>query len=220
MKELIPKDDFGVFADNHDTARVDSLYVAKFFGKRHDHVIRDIQNLDCSDEFRLTNFGEMSYKDSYGRKQKCYTMTRDGFVYLVMGYRGKKAAKFKELYIKRFNEMESIIRDLVSARHDFPELTEAVKMAHEKPMPYHFSNECDMINRLVTGMSAKQFREAHGIEKGNSIRPYMTAEQINLLDKLQKVDVGLILSVPDYEERKQYLERYISQRMLKVGDVA
>ncbi len=38
MKELIPKDDFGVFADMKDTARVDSLFVAEAFEKRHSHV--------------------------------------------------------------------------------------------------------------------------------------------------------------------------------------
>lgn len=105
MKELIPKDNYGVFADNHDTARVDSLYVAKFFDKRHDAVLRDIRELDCSDEFRLHNFVESSYKNEQGKKQPCYYMTRDGFVFLAMGYRGKKAARFKELYICRFNEM-------------------------------------------------------------------------------------------------------------------
>lgn len=56
MKELIPKDQFGVFVDNKDTARVDSLFVAKFFEKRHDNVIRDIENLDCSEDFRQSNF--------------------------------------------------------------------------------------------------------------------------------------------------------------------
>lgn len=30
MKELIPKDKYGVFADTNDTARVDSLFVAEF----------------------------------------------------------------------------------------------------------------------------------------------------------------------------------------------
>lgn len=30
MKELIPKDEYGIFADAHDTARVDSLFVAEF----------------------------------------------------------------------------------------------------------------------------------------------------------------------------------------------
>lgn len=75
MKELIPKDTYGVFADNHDTARVDSLYVAKYFEKRHDHVIRDIEKLTApesglSREFNLLNFGEISYRDSRNRKQK------------------------------------------------------------------------------------------------------------------------------------------------------
>ena len=38
-------------------------------------------------------------------------MTKDGFTFLVMGYRGKKAAQFKEDYIKAFNAMETIIRE-------------------------------------------------------------------------------------------------------------
>lgn len=209
MKELVPKDSYGIFADSNDTARVDSLFVAKFFNKDHNHVLRDIENLDCSDEFRQSNFGQISYKDTYGRKQKAVAMTKDGFTFLVMGYRGKKAAKFKEMYIRRFNEMEQYIKTLVSARKEFPLLTENIKLLHDEPKPYHFSNECDMINRLVIGMSAKQFRQEHGIEKSGSIRPYLTDEQIRLLDILQKADVGLLIAEPDFEKRKQYLHDYL-----------
>lgn len=208
MKELIPKDSYGVFADNHDTARVDSLFVAKFFEKEHKNVIRDIRELDCSEEFRLLNFEQSSYKNEQGKRQPCYYMTRDGFTFLAMGYRGKKAAYFKELYIKRFNEMEKFIKTLVTTRKEFPLLTENIKLLHDNPKPYHFSNECDMINRIVTGMSAKQFRQAYGIEKGASIRPHLTNEQIQLMETLQKVDVGLLVAVPDYEQRKRYLEWY------------
>lgn len=208
MKELIPKDTYGVFADNKDTARVDSRFVAKFFEKRHDNVIADIRNLDCSDEFRLLNFQESSYKNEQGKKQPCYCMTRDGFTFLAMGYRGKKAAHFKELYIKRFNEMERFIKTLVTTRKEFPLLTENIKLLHDHPKPYHFSNECDMINRIVTGMSAKEFRKAHKLEKGVSIRPYLSDEQIQLMETLQKVDVGLLVAVSDYEQRKRYLEWY------------
>jgi Rha family phage regulatory protein len=85
MKELIGKDEIGMFVDNHDVALVDSRYVARYFEKRHDHVIRDIRELDCSEEFRLSNFGESSYKNDQGKKQPCYYMTRDGFVFLAMG---------------------------------------------------------------------------------------------------------------------------------------
>lgn len=215
MKELIPKDDYGIFADNKGTARVDSLFVAKFFEKEHKNVIRDIRELDCSDEFRQLNFEQSTYKNEQGKKQPCYYMTRDGFTFLAMGYRGKKAAYFKELYIKRFNQMENFIKTLVSTRKDFPLLTENIKLLHENPKPYHFSNECDMINKLVTGMTAKKFRESHGIEKGASIRPYLSEEQIELMEKLQKADVGLLIAFPDYEQRKRHLEWYMSQLQFK-----
>ncbi|MBP1543175.1 MAG: Rha family transcriptional regulator [Oscillospiraceae bacterium] len=216
MKQLIPMDTLGVFADAKDTARVNSLFVAKFFEKRHDHVLRDIAKITApksglSEEFSRGNFAPSKYKDSTGRMSPCYEMTRDGFTLLVMGYTGAKAMKFKELYIKRFNEMEKFINTLVTARKEFPLLTENIKLIHDNPKPYHFSNECDMINRIVTGMSAKQFRQAHGIAKGESIRPFLSAEQIELMDKLQKVDIGLLLAVPDYEQRKRQLEWYVAR---------
>ncbi|MGL5254827.1 MAG: Rha family transcriptional regulator [Brevinema sp.] len=112
MKELIPKDEYGIFADVHDTARVDSLFVAQAFEKRHNNVLKDIRELDCSSEFRLLNFEGSSYRNAQGKKQPGYCMIRDGFVFLAMGYRGKEAAQFKELYIKRFNEMAKFIKVL------------------------------------------------------------------------------------------------------------
>lgn len=212
MKQLVPMDNYGVFVDNHDVARANSLIVAQMFNKEHKNVLADIKNLDCSSEFSRLNFKPSNYTDERGKRQPCFEMTRDGLVFLVMGYRGKKAAQFKEAYIKRFNQMETFINTVVSARKDFPLLTENIKLIHESPRPYHFSNECDLINKLVTGMKAKQFRELHGIPKGESIRPFLTQQQIELLETLQKVDIGLMISVPDYEQRKRYLEWYISKQ--------
>ena len=213
MKELIPKDDLGVFVDNHDTARVDSLFVAELFEKNHKEVLRDIRKITdplsgLSEEFRQRNFAPSSYRNQQNKKQPCYYLTRDGFTMLVMGYTGQKAMQFKELYIKRFNEMESMIKSLVMARQEFPLLTENVKLLHESPKPYHFSNECDMLNRIVIGMTAKQFRIANGIDKGKSIRPYLSEKQIQMLEILQKVDVGLLVAFSKYEQRKRHLEWY------------
>lgn len=218
MKQLVPMDEYGIFADSNDTARANSLLVARMFGKRHDSVLRDIRNLDCSEKFNLHNFEEITYKDDRGRKQPAVAMTRDGFTFLVMGYRGKKAAQFKETYIERFNEMERFIRTLVNARQDFPLLTANIKLLHENPKRYHFSNECDMINVLVTGMKAKQFRQIHGLEKGQSIRPYLTPSEIELLDALQRADIGLMIALPDYHQRKRHLEWY-KDRLLGVGQL-
>lgn len=96
------------------------------------------------------------------------------------------------------------------------EVTEEVYRAYKQPL-YHFSNECDMINRIVTGMSAKQFRQAHGLEKGTSIRPYLSDDQIQMIEILQKVDIGLLLAVPDYEQRKRHLEWYKMKHLKKIA---
>lgn len=206
-----------------DIVRVDSLYVAEFFEKNHKEVLRDIRNIAApnsglSKEFAERNFALGSYKDKQNQKRPCYYLTRDGFTILVMGYKGKKALRFKELYIRRFNEMEELIKSLVKARTEFPLLTENIKLLHEKPKPYHFSNECDMINRIVIGKSAKQFRLENNLEKGTSIRPYLTEVQINLIEKLQKVDIGLLVAFPNYEDRKRHLEWYKQKWEEKINE--
>jgi Rha family phage regulatory protein len=213
MKFLILEDELGVFADQGGVPRVDSLFVADVFDKQHFHVLRDIAKITqsksgLSETFIASNFESSTYCDATGRKLPRYLLTRDGFTMLVMGYTGPKAMHFKELYIQRFNEMEQCVRSLLSARQEFPMLTDMICRLHENPKPYHFSNECDMLNRIVFGMSAKQFRLANGIEKGQSIRPYLTAQQIHALDRLQHLDYGLLYSCPDFQQRKQMLMTY------------
>ena len=66
-----------------------------------------------------------------------------------------------------------------------------------------------MINRIVIGMTAKKFRELNNIPKGESIRPYLTEEQLNSLEKLQIIDVGLMVVEPDLKKRKLILESYL-----------
>ena len=83
-----------------------SIIVAKKFGREHRTVLRSIETLDCSDEFRAHNFVRTDYKSVQGHSKPMYLMTRDGFTFLCMGFTGDKAAKWKESYIKAFNMME------------------------------------------------------------------------------------------------------------------
>lgn len=76
-----------------------TLKVAEFFGKEHKNVLRDIQALECSEEFNRLNFERVEYFDSKGERRPYFEMTKDGFVFLVMGFTGKNAARFKEAYI-------------------------------------------------------------------------------------------------------------------------
>ncbi|WAX07394.1 hypothetical protein BF702P1_00019 [Bacteroides phage BF702P1] len=104
MKEL-------VFKGESNQVLTNSLLVAEKFGKEHNKVIRDIQNLSCSDEFRAANFGVSSYISLQNKELPMYVMTKDGFSFLVMGYTGVKAGMFKEEYIKAFNKMEETINN-------------------------------------------------------------------------------------------------------------
>lgn len=95
-----------------------SLIVAQVFGKEHNKVCRDIENLSCSASFNAANFGVIEYTDSRGRVQKAYQMTKDGFSFLVMGYTGDKAGQFKEMFINEFNKREMMLKsdDYILAR--------------------------------------------------------------------------------------------------------
>lgn len=87
-----------------------SIAIAEFFGKRHERVLDKIRNLDCSAKFTEHNFVSSEYTDSTGRKLPMYQITKNGFVFLVMGFTGKKAAAFKEAYIAEFDRMEKELR--------------------------------------------------------------------------------------------------------------
>ncbi len=89
------------------TPMTTSRAVSKFFGRRHDDVLRRIKSLECSASFTARNFTVSEYKDGSGKKNPEYLMTKDGFVFLVMGFTGKKAAQFKEAYIAAFNQMQA-----------------------------------------------------------------------------------------------------------------
>ena len=84
--------------------------VAEKFGKRHDHILRDIESFQKD----VPNFGEMFFEDispdKYGRNQKIYLMNRDGFSLLCMGFTGKKALEWKLKYIDAFNKMEETLK--------------------------------------------------------------------------------------------------------------
>jgi Rha family phage regulatory protein len=79
--------------------------VAEEFEKNHFDVLDKIEKLECSQEFRDSNFTVSSYQSSQNRTMPMYELTRDGFMFLVMGFTGSKAAKSKEGFINAFNRL-------------------------------------------------------------------------------------------------------------------
>ncbi|MFB9087121.1 Rha family transcriptional regulator [Erwinia tracheiphila] len=76
-----------------------SQAVAEYFHKLHKNVIQKIESLDCSPEFALANFSvhvENIKAGVVNRDSKYYEMTKDGFVFLVMGFTGKRQQRSRK----------------------------------------------------------------------------------------------------------------------------
>jgi Rha family phage regulatory protein len=212
----IIKKEYGIF-DKKGEFFADSLIVAKIFEKNHDDLLKTIRNLQCSKEFFTRNFCGVKYKKR-GREFPKYEITRDGFTILVMGFTGEKAMQFKEAYINKFNEYEKYYNDRQKLRMESIYLTDSLKEFRESQGKetkfFHYSNEYDMINKIVLGMTAKQFKEKNGIDDNiSSIRDYLTDSQIKEIERMQLQNAAMIQLGYTYEIRKESLSKLRSLRL-------
>ena len=88
-----------------------SRKVAAYFDKQHHHIIQKIEKLDCSDEFLTSNFSRVTYEHK-GNQYVEYEISKDGAMYIIMSFTGKKAAAIKEVFIKAFNWMRDRLMEM------------------------------------------------------------------------------------------------------------
>lgn len=191
---------------------VTSLDVAETFEKRHADVLRDIEELGCSDEFRERNFALSKYSvETNKRSYPMYYMTRDGFTILVMGYTGDKAMKFKEAYIKQFNAMERVLLGKIKEREKGiavrQALTKAIQQSNENErMHGHaYSTYTDVIYKSLFGKSAKQLREEFGITKKENLRDFFSEDDLRQIQNAEMLVSSLVGYGWGYSEIKNFI---------------
>ena len=69
--------------------------------------------------------------------------------------------------------------------------------------PHNYTNEFNMINGIVLGMTAKAFRKTHNIT--GDIRDYLNEEQLNQIAYLERSNITLLDLGWSYEQRKDEL---------------
>lgn len=74
---------------------------------------------------------------------------------------------------------------------------------------YHYSNEADMINRAITGMTSKQFKERFHCD---SVRDNLTAEGRQAMLALQRANTALLDLDMSYEDRRGKLGEILKNR--------
>jgi Rha family phage regulatory protein len=179
-----------------NNAVVPSLRVAKHFHKRHDRVLRAIENLIAG----LPQNGEtlkMFFKSTYTEKQNnqtypMYYMNRDGFSLLVMGFTGKKALEWKLKYIQAFNQMEKLLTERQTSA--WLESRKAGKLTRrtetdviKELIPYAKAQGSENADRLYITYS-KLANKMAGISK----RDLANIKQLNVLDEVESMILHVI----------------------------
>ncbi len=72
-----------------------------------------------------------------------------------------------------------------------------------------YSIEFSLLNSVILGMSATQYRKEHNIPANDQIRNYFTEDQLDDVERLERYDAQLIISqeIYSYDERKQILQK-------------
>lgn len=191
-----------------------SREIAELTGKLHKNVIRDIREMlealkkDGSD---LSHVRETADSRGY---TTAFHLDRELTETLITGY----SIPLRHRVIKRLHELEGKVRELEDAkaarqraRLEAPALADAVRytrLAAGKDLkPYHFSNEFDLINRVVLGGSSKQYRAAHGLAANDPIRDTLTPCQIKAIEHMQRLNASLIDVGMDFDQRKARLHQ-------------
>lgn len=92
-------------------------------------------------------------------------------------------------------------------------LTDAIKYdKRDGAKHYHFSNEFNLINKIVLGLNAKQYRVENGLEPNQPIRDTLTTAEIAAIEHMQRLDTGMIELGYSYERRKSELSRVFLTR--------
>jgi phage regulator Rha-like protein len=193
--------------------------IATASGKRHSDVIRDIRVMidSIKDNAELRhdiNQGLNEIKDERGYTKE-FILDRFCLEVIVTGYDIERRAKI----LKRFMYLENkeLNKQLKKATRqetkiEYKPMTNAIQLSHEQPKPYHFSNEADMINRIILGTTSSKFRKENDIGENEAIRDYMTTKQLEAFLSLQRANTVYIEDGIEYQERKDKLTALFNRK--------
>lgn len=154
-----------VFLHNNQPV-TDSLTVAEVFEKRHDIVLRDIENQITKlqeageQEFSLHNFEESTYTNERGREYRKFNLTEDAFTLVVMAYITPEAMKMKVMFIQEFKRMrEQLEKSRIHVLDDRTALIQSMKLTVET------AERQDEMQKVITQHGQKIYEIEQKVEE-------------------------------------------------------
>ena len=105
---------------------------------------------------------------------------------------------------------------------NYKEMSKSVKEHRERLGKdiqwYHYSREADMINKIILGMTAKQFKEMKGMEINEATREMVAEWKLKYIDKLERLNTELLEMDMEFKEREAFLtKRYLKELERRIG---
>ena len=201
---------------------LDSREVAKMLGKNHADLLRDIaKNVKYLTESKIAFsefFQETRYKDSTGKKNKRYDITKKGCEFLAHKLTGKKGAIFTATYINKFHEMEQALKEPKEQKklpfteikpttwRGIPviEIQDLAKLTNITDATIHWFSRNEKIN-----LKSDYLRE---YKKENLERNYTNISAISVLYK--EMVISLCKKYGVYEKYKDFIDNYFKTNNL------
>ncbi len=204
-----------------------SYDVADSFGRRHDHIIRDIRDLKEKNQNLAPQYWGAKYTDR-GKKYPCYKITEEGLGSLIIKFRGQKknAAKIdaiKMAYAEQFTSMRGALKFIPTLKQEEISVCKALedhrKKLGKETQEYHYMNENKMMDRVLLGCSLDEFRSQQGHSEGKPIKDLLTAEELARLSQIRMENHRMIEQGIEYDDRKTRLMQLFSPDRLCIEGV-
>ncbi|QHJ85232.1 MAG: hypothetical protein [Caudoviricetes sp.] len=195
-----------------------SLEVSELVGKRHDNVKRLIEKLAESNVISYPQI-EDGIKSANGVITKLYVFSgeqgkRDSIIIVAQlspEFTASIVDRWQHLEKKELSKLEKKAKR-ADTKIEYKPMTNAIALDHVEPKPYHFSNEADMINRIILGTTSSKFRKENDISEKEAIRDYMTVNQLDAFLSLQRANTVYIEDGLNYQERKIKLQSLFDRK--------
>ena len=189
-----------------------SLEIAELTGKDHAKVLIDIRKM--LDELVILTSDFSTVRKVRGKEYDVFNLPKRETIILVSGYsvamRAAIVDRWQELEAKELLESERKA-SRQQARLEAPLMTKALqdsrtRQGKDSP-PHVFSNDYDMIYRIVLGLPAKKYKLEQGIDDKSNLRDVLTLEQIKAVEALQRLNQSMHELDFDFETRKAKLHQ-------------
>jgi len=189
-----------------------SLEIAELTGKDHAKVLIDIRKM--LDELGILTSDFSTVRKVRGKEYDVFNLPKRETIILVSGYsvamRAAIVDRWQELEAKELLEDERKV-SRQQARLEAPLMTKALqdaraRLGKESP-PHVFSNDYDMIYRIVLGLPAKKYKAEQGIDDKTNLRDVLSLEQIKAIEALQRLNQSMHELDYDFDTRKEKLHQ-------------